>query len=427
MTVRRSLRYEPDGTVRTLGAPLHRGDSYTVMAYVPRPTPAEQRAAPPAFPVSYLRYTDFDLPARVQSGLRVSLTDPSQPGAFATGRTVGAPAPGLSPAAAPAVARRILASPYASMYELARRLARGGRTPYDVALAIQRYLMGNYVYTEQSPRRRYPLEAFLFTDGAGYCQQFSGAMALMLRMDGIPARVAVGFRSGSRDAAGAYEVRAVDAHSWVEVFFAGIGWVAFDPTPPRSTNPIPPSLLFASAHARPLDAIAATVGGAPPTPSRHTARPRRHVAARSGGPAAAALIAGGLLALVTVLIVARWLAGRARLRRSLQADGELAVAELVAAVRRLGYRAPATVTLVQLEGIVGLYGGPEAARYLERLRERRYGEERGAAPTLAQRRRLRRGLTAHLGPAGRLRGHWVLPPGTVAWGTRPAAYGPGGP
>jgi hypothetical protein len=303
---------------------------------------------------------------------------------------------------------------------LARRLARGKRTPYDVAVAIDRYLAGNYVYTEQSPRRRYPLEAFLFEDGAGYCQQFSGAMALMLRMDGIPARVAVGFRSGSRDSGGAYEVTTLDAHSWVEVFFAGIGWVAFDPTPPRSTNPVPPALLFASAHARPLDAIAATVGGGPPAPLRHTARPRRHAAARSGGPSPAAVTAGGLMLVFLALLVARWLGGRARLRRSLQADGELAVAELVAAVRSLGYRAPATVTLAQLEAIVRLHGGPEAARYAQLLRERRFGGGPGAPPTLGQRRRLRRGLTAHLGLAGRLRGHWVLPPGTLAWGTRPA-------
>ena len=74
--------------------------------------------------------------------------------------------------------------------------------------------------------------AFLFEDRIGYCQQFSGAMALMLRMAGIPARVAAGFSPGSynRDS-GEYRVRDLDAHSWVEVYFNGIGWVPFDPTP----------------------------------------------------------------------------------------------------------------------------------------------------------------------------------------------------
>ena len=65
----------------------------------------------------------------------------------------------------------------------------------------------------------------------GYCQQFSGAMALMLRMIGIPARVAAGFAPGSRTRKRRVRVRDLDAHSWVEVYFNGIGWVPFDPTP----------------------------------------------------------------------------------------------------------------------------------------------------------------------------------------------------
>ncbi len=134
--------------------------------------------------------------------------------------------------------RRILASPYGPMYRLARRLAHGTQSTYDVATAIQHYLLANYTYGEQPPVRRYPLESFLFVDRFGYCQQFSGAMALMLRMDGIPARVAAGFLPGARaGASGAFNVRAVDAHSWVEVFFTGIGWVPFNPTPPRSVGP----------------------------------------------------------------------------------------------------------------------------------------------------------------------------------------------
>jgi transglutaminase-like putative cysteine protease len=432
VTVRDPVRYEEDGTVRTAGPGLRSGDSYTVMAYVPEPTATELRAAPSRFPAAYLRYTDFDLPTPSQSGLGLAATDPPQPGRFFTHRTVGAPAPGLNAGVAPPARRRILASPYGRIYALARRLARGRRSPYDVVLAVEAYLKTNYVYTEQSPRRRYPLDAFLFRDGAGYCQQFSGAMALMLRMDGIPTRVAVGFRPGSRDASDAYEVRAVDAHSWVEVFFAGIGWVSFDPTPPRSTNPIPPSLLFTSENARsPLEAIAATVGGIPRPVSRdRVPRARHRVSRKSDDAGRLVLIAFGLLGLVlAVAAVIGWLAGGVRLRRSLDEDGELAAAELVAAVRRLGYRVPATVTLAQIERLVRLHGGPDAARYVQLLRERRYGGGRGAPPTLGQRRRLRRGLTGHLGLEGRLRGQWVLPPGTIAWGTRPAVYGApaGGP
>ncbi len=65
---------------------------------------------------------------------------------------------------------------------------------------------------------------------SGYCQHFAGAMALMLRYLGIPARVAAGFASGtySKDH---WTVTDHDAHAWVEVWFAGYGWLPFDPTP----------------------------------------------------------------------------------------------------------------------------------------------------------------------------------------------------
>ena len=77
-----------------------------------------------------------------------------------------------------------------------------------------------------------PLEHFLFESKAGYCQHFSGAMALLLRMGGVPARVATGFSPGGfRRRQGEWVVRDRDAHSWVEAWFDGIGWVTFDPTP----------------------------------------------------------------------------------------------------------------------------------------------------------------------------------------------------
>jgi hypothetical protein len=67
---------------------------------------------------------------------------------------------------------------------------------------------------------------------AGYCQHFAGAMALMLRYLGVPARVAVGFSSGIYDAKnGVWRVTDHDAHAWVEVWFRGYGWLPFDPTP----------------------------------------------------------------------------------------------------------------------------------------------------------------------------------------------------
>jgi hypothetical protein len=410
----RPVRYELDGTARASGAAPGAGVSYTTLAYVPAPTPAELRAAPRAFPPIYLSFTDFDLPGPSQTGLSLVATDRQRPGVFFTSRTVGAPRPGVPPAAVPAIARRILASPYAGMYRLARRLASGRRSTYDVAMAMVNYLQANYNYGEQPQRRRFPLEAFLFGDGVGYCQQFSGAMALMLRMDGIPARVAAGFLPGSYDdATHRFVVRAVDAHSWVEVYFAGIGWVPFNPTPSRTTALI---VRFPSARtANPAAAIAATVGSAPVRAAdRPTGLGQR--SSGSGSFPLSALLALALAGLLAALALsARWLRGLASLRRSLAGDGELATRELVRALACLGYTLPATVTLARVESMVRLHGGSDAARYVRLLRDRRYGPGSVASATLRDRRRLRLALTAHLGLDARLRGLWALPPATVGW------------
>ena len=126
----------------------------------------------------------------------------------------------------------LLASPYGEVYRLAQQWTAGAETPYEAVRAVQEHLRGDFDYTPTVPESSLPLVSFLFEDEAGYCQQFAGSMGLMLRMLGIPARVVSGFAPGARDAeSGAYEVRDFDAHSWVEVYFRGIGWVTFDPTP----------------------------------------------------------------------------------------------------------------------------------------------------------------------------------------------------
>ena len=79
-----------------------------------------------------------------------------------------------------------------------------------------------------------PLVAFVDTDKRGYCQHYAGAMALMLRLLGVPARVAVGFTSGEYDKGDKeWSVKDTNAHAWVEVWFPEFGWIPFDPTPGR--------------------------------------------------------------------------------------------------------------------------------------------------------------------------------------------------
>ena len=222
-------------------------------------------------------------------------------------------------------------------------------------------------------------------------------------------------------------MRAVDAHAWVEVYFSGIGWVPFDPTPPRVTA-APQRPLFTSQRAATesqMQAIAATVGGPLPAPPAHRTRRRT-----PGGPGLGVVVAG-VLAIVAlaalVALVARWLSGLMRLRRSLAGDGEVAAWELVRALHRLGYALPPTATLAWIEAIIDLHAGAEAAEYVRNLRERRYAPGPGASPTLAQRRRLRHGVTVRLGLAARLRGLWALPPGTIAWGASAADDHSGAP
>ena len=99
----------------------------------------------------------------------------------------------------PSIADQVAGHPYEQMYSLARRLAAGAATPYDAASRIELHLREHYAYRQDVPNHAYPLPAFLSEDRAGYCQQFSGTMALMLRMLGIPSRVSTGFSPGGRD------------------------------------------------------------------------------------------------------------------------------------------------------------------------------------------------------------------------------------
>jgi len=115
----------------------------------------------------------------------------------------------------------------------------GATTPYAKILAIQDYLKDfTYDTHVKAPTGVNDLLYFLTKSHRGYCEQFAGTMAVMLRELGIPARVAVGFTPGSYDSATrSYQVTTQNAHSWVEVEFPGYGWLAFEPTPTRD-NPI---------------------------------------------------------------------------------------------------------------------------------------------------------------------------------------------
>jgi len=106
---------------------------------------------------------------------------------------------------------------------------------FDVVMAVTRYLQDHYRYTLDLPRvptGRDPVDWFLFDVKTGYCEQFATAETLLLRSLGIPARLATGYATGDYDPVlNQAVVREHDAHAWVEVWFAGHGWVPVDPTP----------------------------------------------------------------------------------------------------------------------------------------------------------------------------------------------------
>jgi transglutaminase-like putative cysteine protease len=105
----------------------------------------------------------------------------------------------------------------------------------EKAAALETHLRSSYGYSvslaEKEPRD--PVAYFLFERKEGHCEYFASAMAVMLRTQGIPSRIVTGFQGGAYNPiTGWYLVRASDAHSWVEAFIDGIGWLTFDPTPP---------------------------------------------------------------------------------------------------------------------------------------------------------------------------------------------------
>ena len=129
------------------------------------------------------------------------------------------------------------------IHKLALQVTAGAATPYDKAKAIEKYLRGNYVYTltpPQTPAGVDPLDYFLFNTKQGYCEFFASAMGDMLRSLGIPTRLVNGFGPGLFDTTtNASVVRGEDAHTWVESYFPGYGWIPFEPTPDTAGGYIP--------------------------------------------------------------------------------------------------------------------------------------------------------------------------------------------
>ena len=414
VAVNRSPRFvipSAPGTFATGSQPLRRGDSYLVDVYAPRPTNLELAKAGSDYPSFTFDFLTMDLPPSV-GGPRY----PSPAGApDATGpvRVIFQQFGLLSQPVVidplerlhrqgDAILRR---SQYGPMYDLARRLRESSNNPYQFVRAVQSRLANGFAYTENPPRAPRgipPLVWFLLHSHAGYCQQFSGTMALMLRMGGVPARVASGFTPGVYDAARReWVVHDTDAHSWVEVYFPHIGWVTFDPTP----SVAPPHHQLA-----PIRSPDVRPSKLPPN-TRRADVPARGAHKRAAIPSTHALplwVAALGVLLAVFLTGAAVVAVRARRRRP-RAPVPPELAELHRALRLTGRPPEAGVTLRALEERYRRHA-PAAAAYIAAVRLRRYAG-RSDPPSPEQRRALRRELAEGLGFGGRLRAWFALPPG----------------
>ena len=262
---------------------------------------------------------------------------------------------------------------WVGLYALNERIVGSETDPFRVALAVEQYLRSNHDYSLQPPDAGFdsPYAEFLFATRVGYCQHFAGAMAAILRFNGIPARVVVGFTAGEEERNGIWVVTRNDAHAWVEAYFPGVGWAQFDPTPGReipSTSTAPASGPDAAAAAG-LDGA-----GASPAPEAAPAADGRARVADPSGQIDETVVAeepGGrtpwlLLSLLAAAVV--WPAGRALLRgRGLRRGSRedrlrASVALLYADLRDHGAEATPSQTLDETARYLSDHLGVDAGR-----------------------------------------------------------------
>jgi transglutaminase-like putative cysteine protease len=317
---------------------------------------------------------------------------------------------------------------WVGLYGLNAKIVGGETDPYRIALAIEQYLRSRYTYSLQPPSEGFDSKyaEFLFATGVGYCQHFAGAMAALLRFNGIPARVAVGFTSGDEEREGVFVVSRNDAHSWVEAYFPGVGWAPFDPTPGRRV----PSAGDAPASGPDAAAAAGLDGGdatSEPVPQSDAAGRTRGAdpGGASGQTVAPEGTAGGLpWGIALVVVLSGWPAGRALLRRrglhrgTTEARVRASISLLYADLRDSGVEVPPSQTLDETASYLESDLGLTAGELMGRVQAVAFGGREATAADLeelaALRRQVRKRLRAR---GGRLKAVLAL------YGIRPASRG----
>ena len=163
-------------------------------------------------------------------------------------------------------------------------------TPFDQALGVQNELR-SWEYSTKPPQGHGGQAMATFVQNKiGYCEQYAGTMAVMLRSLGLPARVAVGFTPGDLidEDSNAYSVSNKHAHAWVEVLFDGLGWVAFEPTPRSDGNVLVPTATNVAPSQTAAETTDESDDGTPNGQDFEAARPGQEIFERPQGGASEA-------------------------------------------------------------------------------------------------------------------------------------------
>jgi transglutaminase-like putative cysteine protease len=389
-----AVDYSDGGVAHLQDNQLARGERYTVWSYEAQPTPRQLAALPARYP-EQVRKTDLSVETNV--------TAPPF-GVADRERRV-----------AKIFAFSDRARPYQAFYRTARRIVGDPSNPYAAALELEAWFRsGAFQYDETPPQSSTlpPLVAFVTQTRRGYCQHFAGAMALMLRYLGIPARVAAGFTSGEYDPnKHEWTVTDHDAHTWVEAWFPRYGWLPFDPTPGRGS--LNGTYTASSPHFDLKDGLFAV--------AQHLRRPGFDLRTLRGahGNAATGLTAlkgqlkpgpmgsriGSLLKLLVlvaaalvVLIAAAKVAVRKHryLTRDPRKLARACVRELSDFVSDQGAKAPPSATLGELAQLVEAELGVSASAFVSAAAEARFGPAAAAREAARSTRRELRSLRREL-------------------------------
>ena len=306
------------------------------------------------------------------------------------------------------------------LYALNKGIIGAATDPYDMTLRIEEYLRQFYTYSLAPPASTYqsPYAAFLFDTHTGYCQHFAGTMALLLRFNGIPARVAVGFATGQAQSNGSYLVTSNNAHAWVEAYFPGVGWLPFDPTPGRSIPTAGPSSTapgFVSPFAQQNGTTSKDVQPPPPSGGNPEASPTSSPGNTGGG--------GGFLSrakwfpwvLALVVLLIAWPLGRnyRRLRAVRRGTLEERLKASLALTRTLlkdhGFPVPRSYTLEEMATFLKLHLGVDAGTLVDRAEAVVFGARDATEGDLQNAENLRHEVVKRL----RRRRGWLRTP--LAW------------